>query len=235
MAKTVTKRKSPAKRKPAAKTNSALALSGWIVAAGLGAAWGGPQLGLWPRDVLDKIPSFEDVRTMASRGDEAPRKEPLPKQDAEPERRRATARVEETRPSDAAPQKAVLPPIKSETIADIVRKAEAKPGTPLPKSPPRMVSAAPATPALLPPPAVPAAIPFVTAAIRNDQPERAATGRPGELAIRRYPFTTAPAIAFVGDLRTLRILGGEGDWKKVEISSSGAIGWLRLQRLGEKP
>lgn len=228
MAKTAAKRRSPAKRKPAAGKSSGLALSGWIVAAGLGAAWAGPQLGLWPHDVLDRIPSFDQVRAMVSRDETAPRRIEAP------ERPKIVARAEEARPVEPPAKRPTLPPLTSETIADIVRKADAKPTTPLPKPQPR--APAPAHPsALLPPGPVPEAIPVITAAIRKEPPQRPTTARPGDLAIRRYPFTTAPAVAYVGDLRTLRILGGEGDWKKVEVSATGTVGWLRLQRLREAP
>ncbi|KQT48782.1 hypothetical protein ASG43_07985 [Aureimonas sp. Leaf454] len=71
---------------------------------------------------------------------------------------------------------------------------------------------------------------LLASAVRTDTPSAPLTARPGDLAIRRYPFTTAPAVAYVGDLRKVRIIGGQGDWKKVEVATSGQTGWLRLQR-----
>lgn len=230
MAKATTKRKSPAKRKPAAKRPGPgwAALSGWVVAAGLGAAWAGPQLGLWPNDILNRVPSLDQLQKMASLDGVLDPGAP-PKRQPSPVAPKPVA----TRMPDTSPQKTILPPIKPDTISEIVRKADAKPivapAKPIPKA---------ATPdrssGLLPPAPVPSPIPFVTAAIRRDAEPRAPTARPGDLAIRRYPFTTAPAVAYVGDLRTIRILGGDGDWKKVEVSATGVTGWLRLQRLGAK-
>lgn len=229
-----TKRRSPPKRKAPARSVSGLALSGWIVAAGFGAAWAGPQFGLWSNDVFDRVPSLQQLRQMASREDSAPpRRADVPPRipPVLPEKVEARTASPPAAAATAAPKKPLLPPLKADTISEIVRKAEAKPSLAIPKPQVRTAPAG-AAPALLPPPPVPAAIPFTTAAIRKDVPARAPTARPGDMAIRRYPFTTAPAVAYVGDLRTIRILGGEGDWKKVEVSATGVVGWLRLQRLG---
>lgn len=233
-----TKRRSPAKRKPAARTSpTALALSGWFVAAGLGAAMVLPQTGLLHNDVYEKIPSIDRLKEMASFSPSSP--SPSPSRQAEPVSRfdeptavrRPVAPAPERRQETVA-KKPVLAPIKAETIAEIVRKAEVKPAAALPK-PQSRVAPAGNDSVLMPPAPVPLPVPVVTATVQKDPAQaRLPTAKPGDLAIRRYPFTTAPAVAYVGDLRTIRILGGEGDWKRVEISSTGVTGWLRLQKLG---
>lgn len=237
MAKATTKRKTPAKRgKPAGRSVSGLALSGWIVAAGFGAAWAGPQFGLWSGDALDRVPSLQQIKKMVSLdggGDAARPAETHRVAAAAPtkiEARTATPAPAPAPTSTTTPsKKPVLPPIKADTISEIVRKAEAKPSLGVPKPQGRMPSSEIAA-SILPP--IPVPEPIITAAIRRESAPRAPSARPGEMAIRRYPFTTAPAVAYVGDLRTIRILGGEGDWKKVEVSASGVTGWIRLQRLG---
>lgn len=227
MAKAV-KRKSPVKRKPATRSSSSwIAVSGWIVAAGLGAAWAAPQFGSLPKDLWSQVPAVDRLVPPILRDSTS------------------TATVEEvprsTQASVAAPvtaspthmdsKKPVLPSIKADMISEIVRKAETVSVNAVPKPQTRSASGSGAV-VPSPPASVPAAVPLVTAAIRRDAESPAPTARAGDLPIRRYPFTTAPTVAYVRDLRTIRILGGEGDWKKVEVTASGVTGWLRLQRVG---